>query len=210
MKDPLGLRAGALHPALRDPERLAELARAWRPGGVLRLEGALEPGLGAELAVELGALPLAPRIFAAQEDLSWSCDLGFPPLPDPQHAPCLLRLPRLIREELPALVGALSGRRLRAGEPGQLHLWSLRKGSFVDAGAPLAPPGGVDWLLHLTPGTWPEGWGGHLVCTSGPHAGVRLPPAFDSLDLLEGVAFAAPLLTRPVQTLTLRGWLEPA
>jgi hypothetical protein len=205
MSDP----GATLAPALRDPAERAALAARWRDGGVMRLAGVLDPGLAAELAVVLGRLPLEPRIFAQHADLSWSVDLGVPDDPDPQHPRCLLRLVAFLRRDLPDLVGAISGRRLTNPEPSTAHVWGWRKGSYIDDGRPLAPPGGVDALLGLTGLSWPEAWGGHLVWTGASGRPLTLPPGFDTLDLIDGGAFRVPVVTHRVEAITVRARLHP-
>ena len=200
-----GAWGSALHPRLHTED----LAPAWRDGHMLRLPQVLQPGLAAELALELRSLPLMPRVFAPQNDLSWSCDLGLPSEPDPQHPECLLRLPQLMRVDLPLLLYRVTGRALVLAEPWHVHLWSWRKGSFVEEGAALARPGGVDLLLHLSWGQWPEAWGGHMRW-QGRGEALSLPPAFDTLDILDGGRFEVPLLLRSVETLMIRARLEPA
>ena len=198
-----------LHPELRTAEMRAGLAAQWRAGGAMRLQGVLEPGLAAELACTLWRMPVEPRIYAAHTDLSWSCDVGVPRDPDPQHPPCLFRLTRFLRLDLPALVSAIVGRALTVSEPDNIHLWALRKGAYVDDGGPLAPAGGLDVLLGLTGAHWPADWGGHMVWTSARDRSMALPPGFDTLDLLDGGRFQIPLLTRPVESLSIRATLEP-
>jgi len=197
-----------LHPDLHGDDRLRDLAKAWQDGGAMRLHGVLTPGLAAEAATAFDSIALTSRIFGEQVDLSWSCDVGFLPTPHPERAPCLFRLDRFLQHDLPALVGDITGRSLVTGEA-SLHLWSMRKGSYVDQGAPLARRGGIDAWLGLTGTPWPASWGGHPVWQSERGSLLTFPPAFDTLDLFDGGSFTIPLVTRHVRTLTVRAFLNP-
>lgn len=171
----------------------------------MRLNRVLADGEAAELACYLGGLPLAARQFADHEDLSWSCEIGVPEDFDPQHPACLYRLVDFLDHRLPPLASAVVGRELAPVALGRVHVWAFRCGAHVDAGAALAPAGGVDVILGLTAGSWPASWGGHLVV--GDRAPLPLGP--NTLDLLSG-NFRVSLVTRHVQALAVRAILRPA
>ena len=204
------LATSTLHPDLREPAQQRALAQHWRDGGALRLGPVLEPGLAAELAVMCRALPMVPRQVPAHDEVSWACDVQVTHPPDPQHGEAIVRLVRFLTVDMPSLVSTITGRAVTPTSSGEVHVWSLRKGSFVDHGLPLAAPGGLDVHLGLTAGAWPQAWGGHMVWRSERGELYGLPPAFDALDILDGGLFQVPLLTRHVQTLTVRSALNPA
>ncbi len=200
----------ALHPRLQSAEQQRALAEQWRDDGVMRIQNVLTPGLAAELALVCGDLPLKARLYEAHQDLSWSLDLGVPEKLDPQQPECLFRLMRFLQKDLPSLVNAITGRNLERAEARLAHLWSMRKGSFVDAGGPLAVRGGIDATLGLTGINWPTDWGGHLVWQSEGGQAYGLPPGFDTLDLFDGGRFVVPLVSRHVRSLVVRAHLNPA
>jgi hypothetical protein len=191
-----------MSPIAIDDERLAELRAAWERDRMVRIEDALPPGLAAELASYLPTLPLEVRLVPEHLDLSWSCELVVPERYDPQHPQCLYRLARFLDVDLPALVERVTGRALSPPQARTVHVWELRRGAYVDHGAPLGPDGSVDVLLGLTGARWPEADGGHL------HTGDRvLEPGFATLDLLGGASFYIPVLRRHVRALAVRTFL---
>ncbi len=201
----------ALHPRLRDGATIAALAATWRDGGALRIDELFDPGLAAELAAELVRLPLAPRLAAEQEDLSWACEIELPPEPDAQHAACLFRLASFLDRELPVLAGAITGRRLAAPARHHIHVWAFRKGAHVAAGEALAPPGGLDVLVGLTGARWPAELGGHLALVDGAGATVaEHPPGWDTLDLIDHLGHRIPVVRAHVEALWVRTFLVPA
>jgi hypothetical protein len=202
--------APALHPRLRGGAAVATLAAAWRDGGALRIDELLDPGLAAELAVELPRLPLAPRVLAEHEDLSWACEVGVPDDPDPQLAACMHRLAALLDTELPALAGAITGRRLAPPARRRVHVWAFRKGGHVAAGRPLAPPGGLDVWIGLTGARWPAELGGHVDrVDAGGSAAITHAPGWDTLDLIDGLGHRIALVCAHVEALWVRSYLVP-
>ncbi|HUH05107.1 MAG TPA: hypothetical protein VML75_24080 [Kofleriaceae bacterium] len=197
----------ALHPRLTEVAELEAARAGWPAGGVLRLEEALAPGLAAELATWFTRVPLRAGYHADQAALTWSFEVQLPHGIDPQYPDSLNRLIGFLDRELPALAGALTGRRLRTPMPGSVHLWVWRRGAYVDDGKPLAPPGGLDVLLGLTGPRWPAELGGHLEVA---HSQQCLPPGFDTLDLFDRCAFRVPLITARVYAMAVRTFLVPA
>jgi hypothetical protein len=199
-----------LHPDLRSAEAVQALSQHWRDGGALRLSPVLEPGLASELALVCGEMQQSPRIVPKFEDVSWSCDVSVPDEPDSQLPECLFRLLRFLRHDMPQLVSGITGQRFIPQNINSFHLWSMRKGSYVDQGGPLAGPGGVDVTLGLTGGVWPVEWGGHIVWRSDDGQLYGLAPALDVLDITQGGQFRVPLLTRHVRSLMIRSSCEIA
>lgn len=199
----------AVHPRLSEPALVSALAETWRAGHGLVIGDVLEPGLGAELAVFLGRLPLAASFDADEQGIFWRCSVGMPAL-DPQYPGCLFRLVRFLDVDLPALASAITGRALAPGKPAWIDVQVFRKGSYVDAGKSRAPASGVDFILDLTGVSWPAAWGGHMEhCDeSGQVRDVRAPGS-GTLHLLASARFQVPVVRRHVERLWVRGALAP-
>jgi hypothetical protein len=193
----------------RDPAARAELAARWREHRSLRIAGALEPGIAAELAARVAALPVVPVADPAGNGVWWGCTVALPPLPDPQLPECFYRIVRFFDDDLPELARAITGRRLAPPRRGRFDVRIWRKGSFAD-GAPLVPPAALEAVLGLTAASWPEAWGGSVELLDADGAVIeRRPPGFDTLDLTEGTPpMRTTLLTRHVAVLTVHGLLE--
>ncbi len=198
------------HPRLAGAAERDSLRGRWSTGAPLRVDDVLAPGLAAELADWLPTLPLEPRYLAEQVALTWACEIQVPDEIDPQHPGALYRLVEFLDRDLPALASAITGQTLVPPIARVVHVASLRRGAYVDAGATLAPPGGIDVVLGLTGARWPADYGGHTEWLN--DAGVvtrRLAPGFDTLDLQPPGRYRVPLLTRPVHTLAVRTYLQP-
>lgn len=171
-----------------------------------RLEGVLPPGLAAELALLLRALPLSPEPVAA--GIAWVGSLQVPLTVDPQHPECLYRLIRFLDQDLTELVAAWLGRPFVRAEAGLIPVWTFRKGGYLDAAGPLP---GVEAWLGLTGTTWPDGWGGHLeILNEDGTLQACMPPGADTLDLVVGSLVQVPVVQRHVETLWIRTLLVPA
>lgn len=200
--------APAIHPDLADPARLATLADRWRRDRQLRIERALVPGLAAELATVAGRLPLSAALD--ERELSWRCLIETPRVPDPQTHECLHRLVRFVEIDLVDLVGAITGRSLRAVAPARLDVRALRKGSYRDP-ASADDDAELAFVLGISAGSWPAEWGGHLELLDDRGAVVaRRPPGADTLDLLAPSRVRVPLLTRAVECIAVYGDLGAA
>ena len=200
----------AAHPRLAAAAEREALRGRWSAGAVLRIDAALAPGLAAELADWLPTLPLEPRYLAEQVALTWACEIQVPDEIDPQHPEALYRLVDFLDRDLPALASAITGRSLVPPMARVVHVSSLRRGAYVDAGATLAPPGGVDVVLGLTGARWPAGHGGHTEWVEDDGAvSQQLAPGFDTLDLHPPGRYRVPLVTRPVRALAVRTILVP-
>ncbi len=150
-------------------------------------------------------------MLAEQLDVSWSCDVFVNREPDPQHPQCLYRAARFLETDLPAIVSHLTGRALITVQPYRLHVWAFRKGSHVDAGASLAPPGGLDVFIGLTGDTWPPELGGQLELLDASGAVVeQRRPGWDTLDIIDGQPWHVTLVERHVELLMLRVAMAPA
>lgn len=183
MTEPGGFLAS---PALASRWRGAaatDAAARWRAQPALRLGGALEPGLAAEVATWLARLPL--DVASSADAVWWSCEVDVPAQPDPQLPEPAYRLVRLLDTDLPGLLGTITGRALTRPAAGRVTVRAWRKGSFADApAAPVsdAPSDAIDVVLGLTGARWPAAWGGTLELTLGATT-VRRPPAWDTLDV---------------------------
>ena len=188
---------------LADPGVLAELAARWRARRALRIEGALAPGLAAELAAAVRTLPLGAALDRERDEVRWRCLVTVPPGVDPQLPECLFRVARMARDELPALLLAITGERLAVAVPERLTIVGLRKGSYA---AEAAPARGVEVVLGIAAVPWPAEWGGHTEV-----GGERWAPAADVLELRgAGVPARIPVVTRHVESLAIVFAMEPA
>src|SRR5688572_23783007 len=142
---------------LSDPGVVAELATRWRARPALRIEGALAPGLAAELAATARTLPLGAVLDRERDEVRWRCLVTVPPGVDPQLPECLFRVARMVRDELPALLLGITGERLVAAVPERLTIVGLRKGSYAAAAA---PERGVEVVIGIGAVPWPAEWGG--------------------------------------------------
>lgn len=200
----------AAHPRLADAAEREALRGRWSASTALRIDEVLAPGLAAELADWLPTLPLEPRYLAEQVALTWACEIQVPDEIDPQHPEALYRLVDFLDRDLPALARTITGRALAPPVARVVHVSSLRRGAYVDAGTTLAPPGGIDVVLGLTGPRWPADCGGHTERLDDDGAvSQRLAPGFDTLDLYPAGRYRVPLLTRPVRTLAVRTLLVP-
>ena len=196
----LGYRAPALHPRLRDPECLADLAERWHQRAWVRVEPLLAPGLAAELAAFIPCVPLTPQLDAGRREQSWRCVVRMPEAIDPQYPACMYRLSAFLVRELPTLAAHITGAPIPAQGSGDIDIHVFRKGSYIDGPDP-ATNSGIDFVLGLTTAVWPAEWGGHLHI-----ANQRAPLAWDALDLFPGPA-RMPLISRHVQGVAIMGHL---
>ena len=191
---------------LADPGVLAELAARWRARPALRIEGALAPGLAAELGAAVRTLPLGAVHDRDRDEVRWRCLVTVPPGVDPQLPECLFRVARMARDELPALLLAITGERLVAAVPERLAIVGLRKGSYAAEAAPDLRDRGVEVVLGIAAVPWPAAWGGHTELD-----GETWAPASDVLELRgAGVPARIPVLTRHVESLAIVFAMEPA
>lgn len=200
--------APALAARWRHADGAAALAAAWRAHGGARLDDALAPGLAAELAAVLAGLPLEPLGDAGE--VSWQCDVVVPPQVDPQLAEPLYRAVRLVERDLPTLLAASLGLRVAPATPRRLTVAALRKGSWLDGGAP--GPGELAVTVVVAAGSWPAAWGGHDAWVDAAGAIVAAhPPAAGAVELRgPGLRRRTPPLRRHVERLELRAVLREA
>lgn len=203
------LRTPAMHPRLRSTPSSDWTTPLDSSGNVL-VPDALESGLAAEAYLVLSRLPFGPETNRQGTHVAWCGALAVPPTPDPQNPACLYRLLRFLDQDLPAWVGAGLGRSLRPLYPGQLMVWTFRKGGFADAVQPLAPDG-IDVFLSLTAQRWPADWGGHLdILDDAGQVAASHAPGPGQLHLTRGTRIRVPLVVRPIEAVWLRSALVPA
>ncbi len=185
------------------PQILSSPLATWpKESKSMYLDEILCPGLPAELYHSLKELPVQPTYYdeGPAVGMSWRCSFQVPPKPDPQHAESLYRLHRFLDQDLPLMVRALTGQKLKSTEPGNIHLVILRKGSFLQ----LQGIGPTHWgfLVSLTPGEWPISWGGQIICDEVVHS-----PGWNRLHLFQDDCSLS-VLHKHVEVLLVMGWLE--
>lgn len=198
-----------MHPRLRSASA-PDWASALEATGHALIPDALEPGLAAEADLVLSRLPFGPEANPQGTHVAWCGALMVPPTPDPQNPACLYRLLRFLDQDLPAWVGDALGQPLRPLYPGQLMVWTFRKGGFADAVLPLAPDG-IDVFLSVSAQRWPADWGGHLnILDDAGQRAASHAPGPGQLHLTRGLRVQVPLVVRPVEAVWLRAALVPA
>ena len=116
---------------------------------------------------------------------------------------------RFLDHDLPELVSELTSRRYVRTTPGQLRVWLLRKGCYLDAsGHP--PVGEIEFVLGLNGPSWPTQWGGHIEVLRDDVVSASLPPGADTLDLIAGQPYRIPLITHQIEAMMITGTLRPA
>ena len=192
-----------LHPNVYDDAILDVYRQSLAQHGLVRISPILRPGLAAELVEACRDLPLQTRYFQAQEDLSLSCDIGVAETQDLEQPTCIYQLMHALCVELPIVVKCLVGQEVERIDNHLVHLWSLEKGSYVDAGQSLSPHG-LDAWLGLTAATWPTEYGGHTLWSVAGSNTYTVAPGFDTLDLFSNGTFRIPMVLQHVRTLTVR------
>ena len=153
----------------------------------------MPPGAAAELAAWLPRLPLGVDSPPERTHLFYACEVDVPAARDPQTPSAVYALVDFLDDTVPAHIRAATGRTVAHTVPRRFSVRIYRKGSFIDT----RTPDGIVAILHLTGARWPADFGGTLRA-----GGAALPPAWDTLDLLDG-AYSLDLVTRHVVALTI-------
>jgi Rps23 Pro-64 3,4-dihydroxylase Tpa1-like proline 4-hydroxylase len=202
----------SLHPRLTDAATTADHRARWaESGGCLRIERALRPGLADALEPALLELPFTPH---RQDDAHarcffWRCIVdGRAPLPAPWDG-----LAEAVLRDLPALLGAITGRSVQGLVEPWLPVCRYRKGCYLDPHEDHGVGQATAFVLGLTRASWPAERGGWLTFLGPDRATVleRRPPGWDTLDLYDVRPVErwheVPLLQDDVERFTVSGWV---
>ena len=201
-----------LQPHLADPVELARLRSQWRQTRRIRVDDALKPEVADALlegAAEHG-FDFFEKHVSDVRCVFWRQTHTFDH-PD-RFGPIALAA-RLIQDEIPRLVTAITGQRLHGSGAG-FSIDYYTRGSYLDVHTDRGADRLVAYVIGLTADSWPAEDGGHLEFLEADFETVadRVAPGFGTLDLFTVYPLLrphrVPLLKKPVTRVSINGWLS--
>jgi hypothetical protein len=201
----------ALQRRLADPDELDRLRQQWRQTRRLRVVDALRPEVAHALVEGAAAhgFDFFEKHVSDVRCVFWRQTHRFG---DPRFGPMALAS-RLIVDEIPRLVSAITGQALHASGAG-FSIDYYTRGSYLDVHTDQGADRLVAYVIGLTAASWPAEDGGHLEFLEADFETVadRVAPGFGTLDLFTVYPLLrphrVPLLKRPVTRLSINGWLS--
>ena len=200
----------ALQRRLADPDVIDRLRLQWRQTRRLRVVDALRPEVADALVEGAAAhgfnffekhVSDVRCVFWRQTHLFGAAEF------EPMAAAS-----RLLQDEIPRLVSAITGQALHGTGAG-FSIDYYTRGSYLDVHTDQGSDRLIAYVVGLTADTWPAEDGGHLEFLEADFETVadRIAPGFGTLDLFTVYPLLrphrVPLLKKPVTRLSINGWL---